>query len=103
MALFVTEIERIARELAFAHRGQAEDVRLGEVEHVDVVANTRAIGRGIIVSEDRDVLALPEGQATREAELAARGIREMRFILLGALHWNPAFGQVPLELLRPKP
>ena len=36
-------------------------------------------------------------------QLAARGIREMRFILLGALHWNPAFGQVPLELLRPKP
>ena len=56
----------------------------------------------MVLSLTRDVLALPEGQEQREAELIARGIREMRFILLGAIHWNPAFGQVPLEALRPK-
>ncbi|MCA9573854.1 MAG: TetR family transcriptional regulator [Polyangiales bacterium] len=69
-------------------------------EDVEMISN---IVVQMVLSLTRDVLALPEGQATREAELAARGIREMRFILLGALHWNPAFGQVPLELLRPKP
>ena len=56
----------------------------------------------MVISLTRDVLSLPEGQDQREVELIARGVREMRFLLIGAVHWNPALGRVPLEEIRPR-
>jgi len=53
---------------------EGQDVRLGQVDDVDVVADARAVGRGVVVAEDGDGRALAEGHLQDERDEVGFGV-----------------------------
>ena len=55
-------------------RGECEDVGVGEVENVDVVANAGAVGSGVVVAEDEDLVTAAEGDVEYERDDVGLGL-----------------------------
>src|SRR5438874_694005 len=61
--LFVTEalpIAQIVGPAALVQRSQRQDVRLRQIDDVDIVAHTGTIRRGIVIAEEREGVALAQ-------------------------------------------
>jgi len=51
-------VAQIVGATALLQRGQGQDVRLGKIADVNVVAHAGAVGRWVVVDENAEVLAL---------------------------------------------
>jgi hypothetical protein len=55
-------------------RVESEDVGVGEVGYVDVVADAGAVGGGVVVAEDEDLFAASEGDIEDEGDDVGLGL-----------------------------
>ena len=59
---------------------------VGQVVDVDIIANAGAVGRGIVVAKNRDLLALPERNLQHDRDQMRFGIVIFANISLGLTH-----------------
>ena len=96
-------ISKIVRAAALLQRSEGKDVGLCQVADMDIIPHAGAIGRGVVVAEDADVLALAEGNLEHQRNEMQLGIMILSPFLAGAggIEITQAGGFHPVRLLQP--
>src|SRR3712207_3061521 len=76
-AAAISAVENMVRSRIGDQLFEGMDMRIGEVADMNIVADAGAVGRFIVGSEDRDILALADRRLDRDLDQMGRSRRRL--------------------------